>query len=231
MQYGPPYRRPPAQTPARAVLAHTDTCVTAGNESSRRSSEQLPQPLRGSRRVLRLKLRVNLLPPEASALMRTAPVAVGAAHVAFRDLRLDDAPSRVGDHPGDAVLLHLISSMVELENSNVGLAAVHAGVADEVVGDVLPEPGPLCLAPLVDPRLVHFGVRSVPGPAAIATTPLSAVLGPAAALKVLQRLRLATCGTCLHSPKIEGRSDIFDLVGRVRLERTTRSLKGSCSAS
>jgi len=70
-------------------------------------------------------------PGPAGALRGHAPVAVGAADLALRDLLHDAGPRRTAsDQRADQ--LALLADMVEVEHALVALAAVHARVLREV---------------------------------------------------------------------------------------------------
>jgi hypothetical protein len=66
-----------------------------------------------------------------------AAVAVRAANVAFCDLELNDRPGALTDHPGDRLSLQRRVAMIELQNDRINLAAVDAGVGDQIVEDLL----------------------------------------------------------------------------------------------
>ena len=64
-------------------------------------------------------------------------MAVRAANVAFCDLQLNDRPGALTDHPGDRLTLQRRVAMIELQNDRIGLAAVDARMADQIVEDLL----------------------------------------------------------------------------------------------
>jgi hypothetical protein len=66
-----------------------------------------------------------------------APMTVRASDVAFRDLQLNDRPGALADHPRDRLSLQRRFAMIELKDDRLCLAAVNAGVSDEIVEDLL----------------------------------------------------------------------------------------------
>src|SRR5687767_6628297 len=75
-------------------------------------------------------------PADSRALARLSPMAVRAAHFAFFDLGFDTRPcapaSGIGRDVGD-----LVADVIELENHDVCLPAIHTRMLSQVVDDLL----------------------------------------------------------------------------------------------
>jgi hypothetical protein len=80
-------------------------------------------------------LLLKLCPPEL--LGRSTPVAIRASDITLCDLPLHSRPRTITDHSRDRLSLQRRISVIELENDWIGLAAVDAGVIDEIVEHAL----------------------------------------------------------------------------------------------
>ncbi|MBO3664031.1 hypothetical protein [Microbacterium stercoris] len=75
----------------------------------------------------------------AGTTRRAPSVAVGTHHLALVDLRPNGLPrtGRTGHGAGDVESLVFAGEVVELEDDEIGLSAVHAGMRTQVVDDAV----------------------------------------------------------------------------------------------
>lgn len=125
-------------------------------------------------------------------------MAVGAPHVALGDLRLDHLPGHRGQHARDVGPLDDALTMVEVENAEVVLAAVHARVRGQVVGQP-----PLVVGPHPRDALVAGTPKALDVDRVVLTCALTAPGLPAVGrgtplVELLERLGLMTGAAPLH---------------------------------
>lgn len=172
---------------------------------------------------------VHLLPPELAPFHGAPAMTVSAPYVALRDLGHDAATGCWSpEHRRDVPRLAFSGAVVELKATHVCLTAVDARVREQVLGNHCAQDVSLGVVTGQDPCLVHRGVLSIPGLAALPTSPLAPVLGRASDVEAVQGLHLAAGHTSLHDATLGAGGDSFALVPPVGVEPTIRRLKGAC---
>lgn len=133
-------------------------------------------------------------------------MAVGAAHIALRDLRFDDTPTDVSVEEL-RYAERLVSAVVELQDDRIPLPAVHARVLEQVlqrsvlvltvdVPDPRGDPGSAVFEVVGVELLRTLGVAGT-------TSPLQAIARLASAMELAHRLLQSAAPAPLHRFRTE----------------------------